>query len=169
MSFIPDCRPKYAKDVDHLYPSKEPIDEKEINGYWYGLLQGKDAEFIRGFDYNTVHAVNNLFDNLDVYATELAEAGIDVESIDLNVVDGAPMFQNETFVEQDEREYKSFEEYTEEEKKQMTNATKLLLIFKDMLNDYIEMQRDELVTSMIDSMDDEVHTKRVVELQQEES
>ena len=35
------------------------------------------------------------------------------------------------------------------------------MLFKHILNDYIEMGRDELVTSMIENMDDTIHAKNL--------
>ena len=90
MSYIPNCRPKYQKDATPVpYVKTEEIPEKEINPYYYGLLEGDDKEFLRGYDYNTVDVVNNLFDNLDVYVSEFQKIGLDAEKIDINLVDGS--------------------------------------------------------------------------------
>ena len=82
MSYIPNCRPKYQKDATPVpYVKTEDIPEKEINPYYYGLLEGDDKEFLRGYDYNTVDVVNNLFDNLDVYVSEFQKIGLDAEKL----------------------------------------------------------------------------------------
>ena len=160
MSYIPDCRTKYVKDLEFPYKrhTDEQIDKNEINGYWYGLLDGTDREFVRGYDYNTTHVVNNLFDNLEVYATELESIGLDVSKVDTDIVNGVNPYSESS---EDTRPYKDLNDFSVEELQQLSEETRLMLFFKSILNDYIEMNRDELVTSMIDNMDDDIHTKNL--------
>ena len=173
MSIIPDCRPKYEKDcgIHKIYAPKTPIDEKQINNYWYGLLVGDDKQFVNGFDWNTTATVCNLFDNLDVYADELAECGVDIDEIDCDVVNGAygKDLYNINFNPdmQDQREFKWLEEYSQEELNKMNKHTKLMLTIKSILLDYIEKERDMLVTSMIDDMDDDIHKSAVEKAENE--
>jgi len=105
MSYIPDCR------------DDENYNEKYLND--------KDAEFIAGFDWCRIMAVDNFFDNIDMYTSEFDQ------------------FDNPEMIEKAVR----FVEMLEEEA--------LMTILKDCILHYIEMQRDQLITSMIDNMDDE--------------
>ena len=168
MSMIPDCRALYEKDTANPWKEDTPKDNKdnEINPYFYGLLDEEDSEFLRGFDWNTTNALNNFFDNTDVAYDILEKIGINPDDIDENIVDGAigEDLQNYTFKEQDERPVKWFSEYTDDELKNMNQATKFMLAMKEILNEYIENERDMLVTSMIDDMDDEEHKERIAKI-----
>ena len=158
MSYIPDCRPKYAKDIEEPYSDrKAKSSDTEINPYWSGLLDGADKEFLQGFDYNTSNVVNNLFDNINIYATEFESVGLDVEDIDTEIIEGTDPF-NEV---QSEKECKLLDDYSDDEIKTMSDATKVCLLMKSILNHYIEMNRDELVTSMIENMDETVYQENL--------
>lgn len=152
MSYIPDCRTKYEKDISKPYKGMEKVDEKAINPYWYGNLKGDDALFVAGYDWNTEQVVNNLFDNLDVYASEFNSIGLDVRDIDRDIVNGAYNECNILFNQEfaDTRPVKWFNEYSQEDIDEMNDATKFTLMMKYILNHYIEMNRNELVTSMIE-------------------
>lgn len=150
MSIIPNCREKYTKDIN----LSNDVDEKEINPYWFGLLLGKDAEYLMGYDFNTEFVVNNLFDNLDIYADELKQIGIDIEELDKNIVNGASDTN-----EKDNRPCKWYCEYSKEELDGMNDTTKIFLLIKYMLNKHMEDNRNLLVTSMIENMNDRVYTK----------
>lgn len=156
MSYIPNCRPKLEKDAGPFpHKSEKDVPENAINPYWYGLLRDKDETFLQGFDYNTRVGVDNLFDNLDVFRDDLEAIGIDVDDIDENIVNGADDANNITMPDTaDDRECKWYDDYTEEELSKMSHSTRVMLFMKYMLSYYIEMQRDELVTSMIDGMDE---------------
>ena len=158
MSYIPDCRPKYAKDVEKPFANrKETVNDTDINPYWSGLLNDNDKEYLSGFDYNTTNTVNNLFDNLDVYATEFEQIGLDVANIDFTVINGTDPY-NDT---EDERECKVLDDYSDEDIETMSMETKVCLLMKSILNHYIEMERDELITSMIENMDDSVYEENL--------
>lgn len=171
MSYIPNCRPKYYKDATPVpYVKTNDIPEKEINPYYYGLLEGNDKEFLRGYDYNTAAVVNNLFDNLDMYVNEFESIGLDVENIDSNIVDGSIEEVNKYLnTANNRKEAKWLPDYTSDEIEKFNIETKIALLFKYMLNDYIESNRDMLVTSMIESMDEETHAKMVQTLSDDDS
>ncbi len=154
MSYIPNCRPKYKREAGPFpYIKTEDIPKDEINPYWYGLLQGRDKEFVTGFDFNTGEALNNLFDNLEVYEEELMSLGINVNDIDTEIVNGS-------YDEDDEfRPCKWYNEYSHRDLCSMNKATRLMLFIKYMINDYVEMERDNLITSLIESMSEEEHEK----------
>lgn len=166
MSYIPDCRPKYEKDcaIHNVFGAKTPIDDKKINPYWYGLLKGQDAEFLRGFDYAVTMCLCNLFDNLDIYQDKLEEIGITVDDIDVDVVNGAYKgFENINLDCIDDRVNAWIDEYSEEELLNMDISTRRMLTIKSIILEYIESERDELVTSMIESMSDEEHEQAIKE------
>lgn len=144
------------KDAAPLpFRNYDEIGEDEINPYWYGHLRGNDAEFLRGYDYNTIEVVNNLFDNIDVYAEQLERIGLDADDIDDSIVDGTISELNFNLPQRNnEDESKWFSDYTDEELKGMSLTTKFFLLVKEILNDHIESERDMLVTSMIDNMDE---------------
>ena len=163
MSYIPDCREKYLKDIKK---SVLPVTAREgqINPYWYGLLKGDDREFLKGYDWNTMHAVNSLFDNLDVYSEYLEEVGINCDEIDEDIVNGAVGTLNENLAEvTDQRKVWTLDDFSEEELGKMSMSTKLMLTIKHIVSDWIEQSRDELVSSMVESMDDKEHAKAVKE------
>lgn len=170
MSIIPDCRPKYLKDADHILCKKEQVDKKEINPYWWGLLNKEDKEFIKGYDWNTEQVVCNLFDNLDVYAAELKDVGINVDDIDTNIVNGAfnDGCEPPTY-ERSERDsnMKWYSDYTYEELQKMNNITKTMLLLKEILCAHIESERDMLITSMIDNMDEDAYDEAYNEAMKE--
>lgn len=144
MSYIEDSWEKYRDE-----------ENKKPNPYWYGLLKGNDVDFLMGYDWNTFSALNNFFDNLDIYEKELADVGIYVNDIDPEIVNGADDTYNENLPNtKDPREVKWFPDYTEQELSNMSKSTRIMLLFKFILNHYVSMQRDELVTSMIDNMDE---------------
>lgn len=105
MSYIPDAR------SDEYYNQK--------------YLEEKDAEFVAGFDWNTINAIDNLKYNLDIY-----EDDMDIEGEDINLI-------------------KFFE-----------NHPKIKDAFFDCIADYIESERDELITSMIDAMGDKFEKRK---------
>lgn len=166
MSYIPNCRPKMAKEAGSAYRKTSEIPEDEINAYYYGLLESPDKDFVCGYDWNTERVINNLFDNLDIYANKFEEIGINIDDVDTDIVNGAYDEANINFNNEfaDKRPVKWYCQYDIEEIEAMNTPTKLMLLMKYIINDYIEMQRDELVTSMIEDMDDKDHERRMKEV-----
>lgn len=118
---VPDCR------TDENYNQK--------------YLQGADKEFVRGYDWCTETAVDNFFNNLDVY--------FDSDSHLIHML-------NERIPEEEEYEIEfTFGEIASEKRTVETYAD---LIRANIL-DWIEMERNELITSMIDNMDEEEYNK----------
>lgn len=141
MSYIPNCREKYAKDVyANYFNLNKDIPDGEINAYWDGNLKGEDKAFINGFDYCVDDAINNLFNNLDVFESEFEEVGIDVNEIDSDIVNG-------------DMECKWYPYYAEEELEKMNSSTRIMLLIKYVLNLNTETNRNMLVTSMIEGME----------------
>jgi hypothetical protein len=117
MSYIPDTRQKYG--VPTQFSSADP---DTPNGYFEGLLTGRDADFIQGYDW-AADQISNLPYNFEIYARE------------------------------------TFSEYFS--RKQIEKIAKLL---KPVLEEWLEMARDEIVVSMIDNMDDEEYKKAYIRI-----
>jgi len=114
MSIIPNCR------------TDEDYNQKNLND--------KDAEFIAGYDWNRIFAVENFFDNIDEYNIEAMEPESEEESALLDYLEEHP---------------------------EAAEAMKNVLVenIKEAMLHHIEMERDELITSMIDNMDDDEWAK----------
>jgi len=132
MSHIPDMR------------------EKEEGSYYYqGYLDEQSANYLAGYDYAMEDTIDSFFYNLEIYLDELEECGFDDQRL------------------------KAFEKhYTEFRQLEGTNdpidlntiedsQIKLVLTLIRGLIDYAEMERDEIGTSLIDSMSDEELKKTV--------
>lgn len=102
------------------------------------FLSGDDKEFVRGFDWCAEEAVDNFFDNNYDYDTGEYLAHILTQKV--------PECLREHYT----MEY-TFGDRPDEERTIETYAD---LIRFELLH-WIEMQRNELITSMLDSMSDE--------------
>ena len=110
MSIIPDCR------QDEYYNEK--------------YLNENDAQFVAGFDWARIFAVNNFFDNIEIYDLEDMEAETEEEQALLD--------------------------YMEEHREAAEAAAKIFIKnIKEAIMEHIESERDELITSMIENMNDE--------------
>lgn len=123
MSYIPDCR------TDENYNQR--------------YLNDKDGEFLRGYDWCTETAVDNFFDNLDIYF------GDDSHIMHL---------LNEKIPKGAREDYEM--DFTFGEREAEVRKTKTVAdVLRYKILDYIEMQRDELITSMIDNMDEQEYAE----------
>lgn len=150
MTMFADCREKFMKDA---YPyggpkGRENTDnlEGEINPYWDGNLNDDNKYCVFGFDTAAEMAdgtfANDLSSYIDDYWEEYFEerfGKLDKLNIDDDVLG----------------ERKCIDDYTEEEISKWSKATALLMIAKEVLLDTLEMERNELVTGLIDSQDDD--------------
>lgn len=144
MTLIPDCRKKYLTDA---YPngtyhrSHSEISSKELNPYYQGNLNEEDQAFLNGYDYAIHLPVRNLFNNLDVYADELEELtflnklfGKDwLSQLDLEAIDSDELPKGTP----------------------LNAATRFFRLLRLMLFDFSEMERNELIVSMIDGYPDD--------------
>ena len=108
-------------------------------------LNQRDKAELFGFDYCTECAVDNFFDNLDDYFDEETYLG---------------HLLNEELPESMQEEYTmefSFraEDYKSEDRTCKTYADLLRM----RILERIEMERDEVITSMIDNMDEDEYAK----------
>ena len=119
MSYIPDTFSKMQIDLR----TGKPKDER--NPYWYKILEGADADFVRGFDFAQEQfelMLENVMDSLfEIFAENPAD----------------------------------FIESTDEEKEDE---------IKELFNGYLYGDRNELVVSMIESMDQQDYDRRFEEV-----
>lgn len=100
-------------------------------------LDDTNAEFIAGFDWARIFGVESCFDNMDIYEDAIKE------------------------IEAETEEEQALLDFCEKHKEAAEAAFKALLeSVKDSILDYIEMQRDELITSMIDNMGEKEFEER---------
>ena len=163
MSYIPNARSKY---VEGLYKNTRGAEtEPRENAYWHKNLDKDGRNVLIGFDA-CVSAVNNLFDNLETYEEKIGHIfGEDfLRKIDFAVVNGSSpypeitgMIMDDNFPETGDvsEDYRDIENFSEEEIDKMSDATKILLLFKYILNDWMEMERDEVNTGLIESMEED--------------
>ena len=97
-------------------------------------LSENDKQFVNGFDYCVENAADNFFDNLDVYFGD--------DSHIMHVL-------NEELPDYLKTEYEMEFAFRDGEKETREVKTYADLLRAKLL-DYIEMERDELITSMID-------------------
>lgn len=136
MSYIPDVRDALVKDF-----TGRPT--KERNGYYEGLLSKRDRRNVDAFDF-CVNTAENFFFNLDAYEAVLRPLGFDPYRVDNAVLMGS----------------KTIQDYSEEEKESMSWETKLALVIGTSLLEWLEIQRNEWVVSMIDRMPEGKYCKR---------
>ncbi len=150
MSYIPDVRNRFK---EHLYEGTRgasKMDKNERNPYWEGYLNDTDKEYVRGYDWNTEQVVSSFFQNLDVFADELDF--LDMDDIDIeNVVSE-----------------RGSSEYSEEELEGMSESTLIAKKMRECLLKWIEMERNELVVSMIEGMKEEEYNDIVKKVDKEE-
>ena len=156
MSYIPDARSLFTRTA---YTERD--EPTPFNAYWQGLLDENGKNTLMGYD-DAVRAVNCLFDNLNVY-TDAIEAVFGegfLDEVDVHKVNGISPFSGDLMSESSgdvDKDYHQIDEYSEKEFKKMTQATKVCLLLKYILNDWMEMERDEVNASLIENMDDKEH------------
>ncbi len=130
--YIRDARNKYDQN-----PYKP--DSKEPNPYYEGYLDDRDAEFIKGYDWCIEEEVTGFFDGIDIYDSDIDPEDFDVDKLDYNFIDA--------------------EDVSDEEIKNASRESRILRWMKDSILMHIECSRDEIITSMLDNMDEEEYEK----------
>lgn len=151
MSFFENARSKWRTN----YKAGAP---KKPNPYYQEHLDAQDRWFIHGYDWIKEHELDSFFYNLTdtEYENELLRAGFDVQNVDPALICSD----------------KSFEDLSEEDLANISNETKILLILADRFSEQLEIVRDELITSMLDSMDEAAYAqafRKVWGMSQEEA
>lgn len=117
-------------------------DTRTDDYYNEDFLQQADAEFVRGFDWAIEFVLDNLFNNLDVAIQDEVVIRFMEKDLpkDMRGNTYTPIFR---FLQGGEPEERTITTYAD-----MIRANVL---------EYAEMERDELITSMIDNMDEDVY------------
>ena len=119
-------------------------------------LNDKDGEFIRGFDWCAEEAADNFFDNIfDRFPEDSYLGHILAEELPEDMQDEYEF----------ERTFPVGEEREPEKREVKTYAD---LLRKELL-DWIESERDQLITSMIDDMDNAEYGKIKERVDREEA
>lgn len=106
-------------------------------------LNEKDAEFVKGYDWCAEEVADNFFNNINVYFED--------DSHLMHIL-------NEEMPES--MQYEEDVEYRFGQREKETRKVKTYLdMLRSKLQDWIESERDELIVSMIDNMDDEEYKK----------
>lgn len=113
---------------------------KELNAYRDSYLDKNDKEFIAGFDWCIEHVIKPFFCNINIYDKELKSISYFSEEV-FSDIDNEIIVNNKTILGND---------YTEEELKKMNDKTKFFKILKECMEHWTEVERDELVVSMLD-------------------
>ena len=162
MSHIPDARSRYTEP---LYKGTRGAAEGPCeNAYWQGNLDESGRDTLTGYDI-CMSSANSLFDSLDLYGGLIDGVFGDgaTDAIDGRYVNGIGMFPDMPLDEMESGDVnKDYEDYgtllqregTRRKLEKMNQVTKAMLLFKHMLNDYLEMQRDELNAVLIEGMPD---------------
>ena len=124
MSYIPNCR------VDEAYNEK--------------ILNEEDSQYMYGYDICVDESVDNFFNNLKNWEADIKEAmyGEDSE---------APLDIDYETVWNDDMYYS---DYQEEDLQKMGSVTRLLLLLKERMLEWAECNRNEIITGLIENMDD---------------
>lgn len=150
MTMFADCRQKFTKDA---YPfgtrfrKSKDISADEINPYWEGNLNEENKSRIRCFDWGAAEA-DNFFSNLcngdtviDYLAKDEAEKA---EEICGTI--SAALRDDEDF---------DFDELV----KDCPRIVKVIAAIQVDLARWVEMERNQIITSMIDSQEAEHETE----------
>ena len=120
-------------------------DCRNDENYNEDFLTGEDKEFVRGYDWATEMAVDNFFDNN--FAPDMPPMEEDGEL--------TTMLTKElpTYLQKTEEVSFTFGDREPETREIKTYAD----LLRSRMLDWIEAHRDELITSMIDDMDDDIY------------
>ena len=118
--------------------------EEQENAYYEGNLKDeKHIAFKQGFDI-AVESVLNIFNNLEVFKDELSAAGINIDDIphDSSYVNGENPWEKDGVPEITDVDHTALEYHT--------NAEKVCGTFRDIIAYWVEMDRNQIITSFLD-------------------
>ena len=118
------------------------------NAYYEGYLNDDDSALAIGYDL-AIEDMMTAFYNLMADEEDFSAAGFNVNDI------------QEEVLSDDEDNDKALDEYTVEERMKMTKETKLVIAFRNFLSSYMELDRNELISSMIEGMDRDEYDRMV--------
>ena len=140
MSFFQDARSKFAAKFKSDTPDKP-------NPYYQEYLNEKDKEFIAGFDYVADEQIGNFFDNFED-AIAIVNEGLEVKGVDFDKVDT-------DLLRKDRDDNEDVLADIINEKVTVNEETKAFLLVQRALLSWIEMNRNEMITGMLDDMNEE--------------
>ena len=147
---IPNIRAKYTEP---LFPNtkegQQMAESKEPNGYYQGLLSDEDAEYLAGYDYAVEQMLQSVIYNLADSLEELVED----EILDQDAIDEVEEKAGEFFDKAMDGKALDVLDYVEN-----PQARLVFEVFR-VIFDWAEMERDELGTSMIETMGEEEYQK----------
>jgi len=124
MSYIPNVREEYTAS---------PFSgERKENPYYEGRLSAKQVPYKVGFDLCR-ESLENFFYNLDVYEEELSGV-FDISNMDFDAFDD--------------------ENITDEEIEGLTPETQFMMVLKDIIMNWIEMERNEFIVALLENEED---------------
>ena len=150
MTMFANCREKFTKKTYPMgtqFRKNEDIPEDEINPYWEGNLKGEDKAEVYGYDF-AADTADNFFANLDVNDF-LAKYLTQEELLQVSEIAGEMM--------QDEEEIN--EEKFREKTAECSRIVKAILALRLDLADWLEMERDQFITSLLDNQSCEDETQ----------
>lgn len=146
MTMFADCRQKYTKDA---YPygtqfrKNKDIPADEINPYWEGNLNKENKDTIVGYDMGVAEA-DNFFPNLcngDTVMEYLTKEEAEKAEVVCGTISAAL---------QDDEDF-DFEELT----KDCPRIVKAIAAIQVELAKWVEMERDQFITSLIDGQEND--------------
>lgn len=140
MSYIMNVREKDRTDFSG--------NKEGRNAYYEGYLDDDDSALAIGYDL-AIEDMMTAFYNLMADEEDFSAAGFNVNDI------------QEEVLSDDEDNDKTLDEYTVEERMKMTKETKLVIAFRNFLSSYMELDRNELISSMIEGMDRDEYDRMV--------
>ena len=127
--------------------------EQEINGqenpYFEEYISKKDKDFISGYDWVVNEVIEGFFNNLDIDTIDYANIGLAV-----NPNTGADI---DKFME-------DLDTLTVNDVDILDRSALVFAMIKRNLLSYIEMERDELIVSMIEALSEDEYKKNVREV-----
>ena len=140
MTMFADCREKYTKDAYPfgMYARKnEEIPKDEINPYWDGNLKGAGKHYVDGYDYG-IETAKNFFSDIMDYDELIDQTGF-LKNVDEDVIN-------------DDR---PADDFPIDEADKWSTETKIMKMLKDYMLELAEVERNELVTTIIENDDEE--------------
>lgn len=129
MSHIPNCR--------------------EDENYNEIFLNESDSQYIYGYDICVNENIDNFFNNLMDWEDDIREAlFLDSEDEDADI----PIDIDYEVIWDDDMYYS---DYQEEDLGKMSSITRLFLLLKERMLEWAECNRNEIITGLIESMDDD--------------
>jgi len=149
MSYIPLVRDKMTNSIYN----KEDV---KPNPYYEGLLGDEEKECIKGYDVCAEEAAENAFYNLDAYEKYFEALGLNMTRFTTDAL-FAQMKSEKSVVELDKKEIDS-----------LTYEEKIVTLLHEILQTHMEMYRSEIVTTMIEGLDDSEYEKNYKKVFEEE-